>query len=210
MVTIPGPLAHDIKVTGIEHFYRAEQLWLRVRVRNDGTVIEHPGGDLRVYDGDGREVTTNALQMDSLYPGTEGGILVPVDRGMGRSGQYRASVTLHQAEQLPVQAEFPVLLSRHEVIVADAARYQKIKEQSTDDGMVLNREQVLLWSTVGSAALLLLTLGGAWLRRWRRPSALVPAAAGLPVLSPLSMVGTETDLALWLSRSARRRVGRRH
>lgn len=210
MVTIPGPVAHDIKVTGIEHFYQAEQLWLRVRVRNDGTVIEHPGGDLRVYDGDGREVTTAALQMDSLYPGTEGGILVPMDRGMGRSGQYRVSVTLHQAEQLPVQAEFPVLLSRHEVIVADAARYQKIKEQSTDDGMVLNREQVLLWSTVGSAALLMLTLGGAWLRRWRRPSALVAAAAGLPVLSSLSMVGTETDPALWLSRSTRRRVGRRH
>lgn len=144
VATVPGPVTHKLTPTGIEHFYQAEQLWLRVKVRNDGSVIEKPRGSLRILDQNQQVLSTHGLMMESVYPGTEGGILVPVDAGMAKFGAYTAAVELTDANQQGTQGSFPVVLSKQEVKDSDEFRYQKIKEQRTDDVLVLPLRTLLL------------------------------------------------------------------
>lgn len=167
MVTIPGPVVQNLTATGVEHFYQGEQLWLRAVVRNDGTAIAKPLGRVRILDKNRREAFVTEFAMDSIYPGTEGGVLAPVTTGMDKSGQYTAEVELSAGGNKATAQSFPVVLSSQDVKAADEVRYEKIKQQRTDDVVVLPLNTLM----IGGGALLLAVALGAGVFMLRRPKA---------------------------------------
>ncbi len=106
-VNLPGPVVEAVSINGVTAEIQHGQQWLRLGLRNDGTVMVRPHGTLAVFMPDGREIARLPLQLDTLLPETEIQYPVPLTGQPLEPGDYRVRVDLAYGERGATQYEAP-------------------------------------------------------------------------------------------------------
>lgn len=104
-VNLPGPVVEAVSINGVTAEVQHGQQWLRLGLRNDGTVMVRPHGTLAVFTPDGRDIARLPLQLDTLLPETEIQYPVPLTGQPLEPGEYRVRVDLIYGERGATQYE---------------------------------------------------------------------------------------------------------
>lgn len=117
-VNLPGPVIEQLTVTGVRSEVQQGYQMLLVGLRNDGTQMLKPAGELVIRGADGQEIQRIPFQLDTLLPETTidypvvvpgqalaaGSYTVAVDIGYGGEGkasvEQQLEITTQQAEQV--------------------------------------------------------------------------------------------------------------
>lgn len=161
LVTIPGPTERLIRTTGATLIMQGDQPWLRLKLHNDGGMIERPSLSVQLLDASERELSSQNLAMDSFYPGTEGAALLPAT-GLGGAGRYLIRVSAQYGENQRATGTFPVTLSAEQHEEAAAIAKEKERQQRPAGVIMLSIRAVAI-----SGGLLVILLLGGGLLLWR-------------------------------------------
>ena len=93
-ITLPGPIEERMAVTGVTPGGTDGRQLLLLGLRNEGTVMLKPTGTLRVNDGQGKQVQSLALNLDTFLPQTAIDYPVAVQNQALDAGDYEATVDL--------------------------------------------------------------------------------------------------------------------
>ena len=182
-VNVPGPVIHKFVVTTISaggsHGYQQ----VLIRISNQGNVLEHPTGQISIYDASGKLVETVPYTMDTFLPHTTIEYPVTLKKALP-AGDYTTSFGISYGGGKTTTAKPALTVSKQNVQEVFTSSAPTKAPPTTGKGATSSGggSSGLPWIVIGAVVALALLLGAFLLfrRRGRAPRVEPPAASCEP------------------------------